>query len=99
MPAHCESTLRSPAGGRTFGPLISPNITPDQDGRPAGLTYAEFESLMRTGRDPEDAHILQVMPWNIYGKMTSRDLRAMYEYLRAIPSRPNNSPPSPQAAF
>lgn len=87
------------AGGRTFGPLVSPNITPDEHGRPAGLTYAEFESLMRTGRDPEDGHILQVMPWNIYGNMTSLDLRAIYEYLRAIPSRPDTAPQNPQAAF
>jgi hypothetical protein len=83
------------AGGRPFGPLISPNITPDEHGRPAGLTFEEFESLMRTGRDPESGDVLQVMPWNIYGKLTDRDLRAIYEYLRAIPSLPDNSPPSP----
>ncbi len=83
------------AGGRAFGPLISPNITPDEHGRPAGLTYEEFKSLMRTGRDPEDGHILQVMPWNIYGKLTNLDLRAIYEYLRAIPSLPDNAPASP----
>jgi hypothetical protein len=83
------------AGGRPFGPLISPNITPDEQGRPAGLTFEEFESLMRTGRDPESGDVLQVMPWNIYGKLTDRDLLSIYEYLRAIPSLPDNSPPSP----
>jgi hypothetical protein len=83
------------AGGRAFGPIVSPNITPDEHGRPAGLTFEEFESLMRTGRDPEDGRILQVMPWNIYGKLTTRDLRAIYEYLRAIPPLPDNVPASP----
>jgi hypothetical protein len=29
------------------------------------------------------------MPWPVYGKMINRDLRAIYEYLRAIPSRPS----------
>jgi hypothetical protein len=35
------------------------------------------------------------MAWNIYGKMTTRDLRAIYEYLRAVPSLPNNPNPGP----
>jgi hypothetical protein len=79
------------AGGRSFGPtLVSPNITPDPDneGKPAGLTRDEFIQLMRTGHDPADDHILQVMPWPVYGKMTDRDLSAIYEYLRAIPPEP-----------
>lgn len=74
------------AGGRAFGPVVAPNITPDAEGRPGGLTRAELVSLMRTGRDPDEpGRILQVMPWHIYGQMTDRDLTAMYEYLSAIP--------------
>jgi hypothetical protein len=85
------------AGGRQFGPITSSNITPDENGRPAGLTFEEFEHLIRTGRDDDDPdRILQVMPWNIYAKMTRTDLRAVYEYLRAIPSLPDNTPtPTP----
>lgn len=81
------------AGGRQFGPITAPNITPDEHGRPAGLTFEEFEQLMRTGR--EDERILQVMPWNVYGKMTRLDLRAIYEYLRAVPALPDNPAPGP----
>jgi hypothetical protein len=56
-----------------------------------GLTLQEFIDLMRTGQDPDDpSRILQVMPWPYYGKMTDLDLRAIYEYLRAVPSLPNN---------
>ncbi|HEU4624269.1 MAG TPA: hypothetical protein VFS52_05875 [Steroidobacteraceae bacterium] len=84
------------AGGRQFGPFTSANITPDQDGRPAGLTFEEFKFLIRTGHDPDDpSRILQVMPWPVYANMTSTDLRAIYEYLRAIPSRPDNPNPGP----
>ena len=76
------------AGGQTFGPgVVSPNLTPDARGLPAGDTLAEFVRLMRTGRDPDDGHILQVMPWPVYRNMTDHDLRAVYEYLRAVPSR------------
>jgi hypothetical protein len=75
------------AGGTPFGPeLVSANLTPDDEGRPAGLTYQEFKRALRTGHDPDDGHPLQVMPWPVYGKMRDHDLRAVYEYLSAIPS-------------
>ncbi len=78
------------AGGTAFGPFISRNITPDESGKPAGLTLDEFKLVMRTGADLKGLHpqfgpLLQVMPWPVYGKMTDQDLKAMYEYLRAIP--------------
>jgi hypothetical protein len=82
------------SGGRQFGPITAANITPDENGRPAGLTFEEFEHLLRTGKD-EGGEILQVMPWNVYGKMTRLDLRAIYEYLSAIPSLPDNPAPGP----
>ncbi len=73
------------AGGTPFGPtIVSANITPDEDGLPHGLTFPEFKRILRTGR--HDGEILQVMPWPVFGKMTDRDLRAVYEYLRSIPS-------------
>lgn len=86
------------AGGNQFGPvIISRNLTPDSNGLPAGLTLDQFLRTMRTGVDlkhlpPQtpsaENDLLQVMPWPVIGQQTTRDLRAMYEYLRAIPSRP-----------
>lgn len=84
------------SGGRQFGPFTSANITPDALGRPAGLDFDEFVSLLRTGHDPDaPGRILQVMPWPVIGKKTDRDLRAIYEYLSAIPSLPDNPDPGP----
>lgn len=84
------------AGGRLFGPFKSANITPDAYGRPAGLTFPEFLETIRSGYDPDGSgRILQVMPWAAFRAMTDRDLRAVYEYLRAIPSRPDNPSPGP----
>jgi hypothetical protein len=86
------------SGGRQFGPEItSANITPDNAGRPAGLTRREFIDMMRTGHNPKDppGTIVQVMPWPVIGKKTELDLIAMYEYLRAIPSLPDNAHPGP----
>jgi hypothetical protein len=80
------------AGGVMFGPFTSRNITPNPDrgNLPAGLTLGEFIETMRTGVDTKNRHpqispLLQVMPWPVYGKMSDRDLQAMYYYLSAIP--------------
>jgi hypothetical protein len=54
-------------GGVAFGPFTSRNITPDENGLPAGLTFKQFKDVMRTGVDPDQLHpqispLLQVMP-------------------------------------
>lgn len=92
-----EEQINAPcylSGGQLFGPFVSRNITPNAQGLPAGLTLDQFRHVLRTGQDlktpfdpPFDGGLLQVMPWPEYGKMTNRDIKAMYEYLKAIPSR------------
>src|SRR6185369_7364494 len=83
------------SGGVDFGITRSRNLTPDSQGRPAGLTLEEFIHVLRTGEDttspgdpPFDNGLLQIMPWPVFGKKTDRDLTAVYEYLKAIPRRP-----------
>jgi hypothetical protein len=39
------------AGGRCFGFFMSRNLTPDDSGKPRGLTEAEFIQVMRQGKD------------------------------------------------
>lgn len=75
------------AGGVPFGPtIVSANITPDANGKPAGLDFDEYLELIRTGHDPDDPdEILQVMPWPIFRNMTDHDILAIYTYLTAIP--------------
>ena len=77
------------AGGAAFGPFVSRNITPRANGLPAGRTLEQFKQIMHEGTDfrnpPDTTPILQVMPWPVYGKMTDRELEAIYEFLRAIP--------------
>ena len=75
------------AGGAVFGPFVSRNITPRANGLPANRTLAQFIQLMRQGTDFAGGAtpILQVMPWPVYGKMSDRELAAIYEFLRAIP--------------
>jgi len=90
------------AGGGVFGPFVSRNITPRANGLPAGRTLQQFKELMHQGTDfrnpPDATPILQVMPWPVYGKMSDRELEAIYEFLRAIPTinpRPDFCEPPP----
>lgn len=79
------------AGGRAFGPFVSRNLTPEApSGRPAGLTFEQFQEVMRHGTDFDHVHpqfgpLLQVMPWPVYQSMSDHDIRAIYEYLSSIP--------------
>ena len=57
------------AGGTAFEPFLSRNLTPCQDGKPAGLSLAEFLEVMHTGVDLKDTLlppgktlVLQVLP-------------------------------------
>jgi hypothetical protein len=66
-------------------PELSPGTSPPL---PAGRTYRQFVQEMRHGINPDDGHILQVMPWPDFQDMTDQDLRAIYEYLSALPPVP-----------
>jgi hypothetical protein len=44
---------------------------------------------------PFDGELLQIMPWPIFHNMTDHDLRAIYEYLPAIPCIAGPPAPSP----
>ena len=84
--------------------IISRNLTPDKTGRPeGGRSFEEFAQILRTGVDldhvhpnlpfPFDGSLLQIMPWPTFQNMTDHDLRAIYEYLSAIPCI--EGPPAP----
>jgi hypothetical protein len=81
------------SGGRAFGTAISRNLTPDKNGLPAGLTFEQFERVMRFGTDfkalephvPSNPGLLQAMPWPQYRLADDSWIRAIYEYLKAIP--------------
>lgn len=85
--------LRFLGGGRTFGTapnqITTPELTPNAAGNPGKLTLKQFISAMHTGKDPDDAsRTLQVFPWPVYKNLTNRDVKAIYEYLRSLPSSP-----------
>lgn len=77
-----------PVGGRTFEEFLTilrtgadldhlhPNCSP-------GVTTSCFPA-----QQPFNGDLLQIMPWPELQLMTRHDIRAIYEYLRAIPCNP-----------
>jgi hypothetical protein len=67
--------------------VISRNIRPELPSRlPASKTFAQFLAVFRHGTDFDNpGQVLQVMPWPAFQNMTNDDIRAIYEYLSALP--------------
>jgi len=79
-----------PEGGHTFAEfrqIIRTGV--DLDHLHPNCLAGQTDCLPR----PFKGELLQVMPWPIYMNMTEHDLRAIYEYLSAIPCI--EGPPSP----
>jgi len=72
-----------PEGGATFAEFVDAMRTGvDRDKWHLACTGAPNAHCIPP---PFDGSLLQVMPWPVYSHMTDRDLRAIYEYLSAIP--------------
>lgn len=88
LTAHCRPQLDPhktglPVGGRSFSEfreILRTGVDLDHLHPPcsAGQTANCLPS-------PFDGNLLQTMPWYAFHSMTEGDVRAVYEYLRAIP--------------
>ena len=82
-----------PEGGHTFPEFLQilrtgvdmDHLHPTCTGAPDGTCLPP----------PFDGDLLQVMPWPIHHNMTNHDIRAIYEYLSAIPCIEGPPAPSP----
>lgn len=80
--APCTNPL--PEGGHTFEEFL----TIIRTGHDMDLAHPACPTLGVEGciaSPPFDASLLQVMPWPVQANMSDDDLRAVYEYLSAIP--------------
>lgn len=83
------------AGGLYFAPephtegesFMTPNLTPDPEtGHITGWTEDEFIARLKSGR----VYKHSPMPWALYARMDSTDLRAIYRYLMSL--EPTHNP-------
>jgi len=82
-----------PEGGHTFGEFVQIIRTgKDFDHLHPACTGTPDSGCMPF---PFNGDVLQIMPWPVYKNMTDHDLRAIYEYLSAIPCIAGPPAPSP----
>ena len=83
------------AGGRPiktpYGVFYSPNITPDKVTGIGSWTFEEFRKSMTEGKAPDGMPYYPVFPYTSYKSMTERDLRDLWNFIRAQPAyfKPN----------
>ena len=69
---------------RRWKRIYARNITPDQDTGIGKWTEADFIRAMRTGITPDRRVLDAQMPWVAFQKITDRDLKSLWAYLRTI---------------
>lgn len=72
----------------------APNLTPDPDTGLGRWTEEEFVTAVRTGVRPDGTVTLPFMPWPTYASWSDEDLRAIWLYLRSVPTVSHEVPAS-----
>jgi hypothetical protein len=82
-----------------WGTSFTRNLTPDKETGLGSWTEAMFIKALRTGKDMgEGRPILPPMPWDMIGKATDSDLKAIFAYLQSLkPSKNAVHDPIPPA--
>ncbi|MBN3724622.1 c-type cytochrome [Burkholderia sp. Ac-20379] len=65
-----------------MGRIYATNITPDRDTGIGTWTYADFSTLMRTGRAKEGYTVYPAMPYPSYSRIGDSDMHALYAYFQ-----------------
>lgn len=72
--------------------IYASNITPDPESGIGKWSEANFIRAMRTGVTP-DGHVLDAqMPWAAFQKITDRDLKSLWAYLKTVTPIKNTPP-------
>jgi len=72
--------------------IYARNITPDQETGIGKWSEANFIRAMRTGLTPDGRVLDAQMPWEAFQKITDRDLKSLWAYLKTIEPIKNKAP-------
>jgi cytochrome c553 len=76
-----------------WGTSFTANLTPDKETGLGAWTEQEFIDALRSGRHRGRGRpILPPMPWQMVGKMTDEDLKAVFAYFQSVPPIRNRVP-------
>lgn len=72
--------------------IYARNITPDRETGIGNWTEAQFIRAMRTGITPDGRVLDPQMPWEAFQKITDRDLKSLWAYLKTLKPIKNKAP-------
>jgi hypothetical protein len=76
-----------------WGISYAANLTPDSATGIGAWTEAQFVNSLKTGKHLGNGRqILPPMPWDMFGKKTDEDLKAVFAYLKSLPAISNRVP-------
>jgi hypothetical protein len=76
-----------------WGISYAANLTPDSATGIGAWTEEQFVNTLRNGQHLGNGrHILPPMPWDMIGKKTDEDLKAIFAYLKSLPPVSNKVP-------
>jgi mono/diheme cytochrome c family protein len=67
-----------------FGPIMTPNLTPDDLTGIGRWSKDNFARAMHEGRRPDSSYLYPAFPYPYYTKVTRADTDAIYDYLRTL---------------
>ena len=79
--------LKSP-----FGTFYPPNISSDPDDGVGAWTEAQFITAMTKGTSPAGEHLYPAFPYTSYQRISYRDLRDLFAYIKTLPAVQGRAP-------
>lgn len=99
---HTADPAKPFAGGvridTPFGPIYSPNLTPDRETGIGAWSDQNFYNALRFGIAPDGSHYYPAFPYPNFSKLTRSDIVAIRAYLATLTPFANKVPP-PQLRF
>ena len=102
----CDSCHASPgqpdplrlAGGLAlktpFGSFYPPNISPDAKDGIGAWSAVDFANALLEGVSPSGTHLYPAFPYTSYRRMTSKDVRDLFAYMKTLPPVAGRPPPT-----
>jgi mono/diheme cytochrome c family protein len=102
----CDSCHASPgqpdplrlAGGlalkTAFGSFYPPNISPDEKDGIGAWSAVDFANALLEGVSPSGTHLYPAFPYTSYRRMTPKDVRDLFAYMKTLPPVAGRPPPT-----
>jgi mono/diheme cytochrome c family protein len=103
--AGCDSCHMSPGqtdplrlgGGQElktpFGSFFPPNISPDRADGIGAWSAADFANALMAGVSRDGRHLYPALPYASYTRMSVKDVRDLFAFLKTTPPVPGRAPP------